>query len=68
MQDRVRLRPELCKLLWHLVERWHELVRSQGNPKAPAFTNRLEGWLGRFKPRARLTRGRRPRQGPSTLC
>ena len=55
-----RLRPEVRKLLWHLVERWHELVRSQGNPKVPASTNRLEGWSGalwaRFKPRARLTR------------
>ena len=29
---------------------------SQGNPKVPASTNRLESWFGRFKPRARLTR------------
>ena len=54
MQGRVRLQPEVRKLLWHLVERWHELVRSQGNPKVPASTNRLEGWSGalraRFKP------------------
>ncbi len=28
MQGRVRLRPEVRKLLWHLVERWYELVRS----------------------------------------
>ena len=28
MQGRVRLQPEVRKLLWHLVERWHELVRS----------------------------------------
>ena len=56
-QGRVRLDPEVCKLLWHLVARWHDLVRSQHNPKVPATTNRLEGWLGRFKPRARLTRG-----------
>ena len=35
MQGRVRLRPEVRKLLWHLVERWHELVRSQENPKVP---------------------------------
>ena len=40
MQGRVRLRPEVRKLLWHLVERWHELVRSQGDPKVPATTNR----------------------------
>ena len=63
MQGRVRLRPEVWKLLWHLVERWHELVRSQGNPKVPASTNRLEGWFGRFKPRARLTRGLKTEAG-----
>ena len=57
MQGRVRPRPEVRTLLWHLVERWHELVRSQGHPKVPASTNRLESWLGRFKPWARLTRG-----------
>ena len=43
--------------LWHLVARWHDLVRSQHNLKVPASTNQLEGWFGRFKPRARLTRG-----------
>jgi len=57
-QGRVRLHPEVRKLLWHLVERWHELVRSQDHPRVPASTNRLEGWSGalraRFKPRARL--------------
>ena len=63
MQGRVRLRPEVRKLLWHLVERWHELVRSQGNPKVPASTNRLEGWFGRCKPRARLTRGLKTEAG-----
>ena len=63
MQGRVRLRPEVRKLLWHLVERWHELVRSQENPKVPASTNRLEGWFGRFKPRARLTRGLKTEAG-----
>ena len=36
MQGRVRLRTEVRKLLWHLVERGHELVRSQGNPKVPS--------------------------------
>ena len=45
------------------MERWHELVRSQGNPKVPASTNRLEGWFGRFKPRARLTRGLKTEAG-----
>ena len=63
MQGRVRLRPEGRKLLWHLVERWHELVRSQENPTVPATTNRLEGWFGRFKPRARLTRGLKTEAG-----
>ena len=57
MQGRVRPQPEVGDLLWHLVECWHDLVRSQGNPKASASTNRLEGWFGRFKPRAHLTRG-----------
>ena len=49
--------------LWHLVTRWHDLVRSQHNPKVPASTNRLEGWFGRFKPRARLTRGLKTEAG-----
>ncbi len=57
MQGRVRLRPEVRKLLCNLMERWYELIRSQGNPKVPASTNRLEGRFGRFKPRARLTQG-----------
>ena len=46
----------------------HEVVRSQGNPKVPASTNRLEGWFGRFKLRARLPRGLKTRRGPSTSC
>ncbi len=50
MQGRVRLQPEVRKLLWHLVERWQELVCSQGNPRVPASTNRLEGWFGRSGP------------------
>ena len=62
-QGRVRLHPEVCQLLWHLVERWHELVRSQDHPGVPASTNRLEGWFGRFKPRARLTRGLKTETG-----
>ncbi len=62
-QGRVRLHPEVCQLLWHLVVRWHDFVRSQHHPKVPASTNRLEGWLGRFKPRARLTRGLKTEAG-----
>ncbi|MXZ25015.1 MAG: hypothetical protein F4Y80_09155 [Caldilineaceae bacterium SB0665_bin_21] len=57
VQERIRLDPEARQRLWHLVVRWHDLVRSQRNPNIPATTNRLEGWFGRFKPRARLTRG-----------
>ena len=34
------------KLLWHLVEGWNDLVRSQWDPAVPASTNRLEGWFG----------------------
>ncbi len=45
-----RLRPEVRKLLWHLVERWHELVRSRGNPKVPATTNRPGAGLGTSSP------------------
>ena len=62
-QGRVRLHPEVCPRLWHLVVRGHDLVRSRHNPKVSATTNRLEGWLGRFKPRARLTRGLKTEAG-----
>ena len=50
MQGRVRLWPEVRKLLWHLVERWHELVRSQGNPQGARLHQLAGGWFGRFKP------------------
>lgn len=63
MQGRMRLQPEVRNLLWHLVEHWHDLVRSQGNPKVSASTNRLEDWFGRFKPRASLTRGLKTETG-----
>ncbi len=67
MQGRVRLWPEVRKLLWHLVECWHEVMRSQENPKVPASTNRLEGWFGRFKPRVRLTQGLKTEVGAPQL-
>ena len=51
LQGHVRLQPEVRKLLWHLMEHWHHLVRSQGNSKVPASNNRPEGWFDRFKPR-----------------
>ena len=63
MQGRVRLQPEVQNLLWHLVERWHDLVRSQGNLKGSTSAHRLEGWFGRFKPRAYLIRGLKTETG-----
>ena len=39
------LDPEVRQLLWHLVVRWNNMVRSQRHPDIPAFTNRLEGWF-----------------------
>ena len=67
-QGRVHLAPEVRDLLCHLVERWHDLVCSQRHPTIPASTNRLEGWFGRFKPRARLPRGLKTEAGLSTSC
>ena len=62
-KGRVRLDPEVRPRLWHLVVRWHDLVRSQRNANIPVSTNRLEGWFGRCKPRARLTRGLKTETG-----
>lgn len=56
-QGRVRLRDPVRNLLFHLVENWADRVRSERDPDVPASTNRIEGWFGRFKPRARLARG-----------
>ena len=56
----MRLHPEVCPRLWHLVARWNDLVH---NPKVSATINRLEGWFGRFKPRARLARGLKTEAG-----
>ena len=56
--------PEGVQLLWHLVARWNDLVRSQHNPKVPASTDLLEGWFSHFKPQARLTRGLKTKAGP----
>ena len=36
MQGRMRLDPEVRKRLRHLVERWHEMVRSQRDRTMPA--------------------------------
>ena len=57
MAGRVRLSPPVRGLLRHLMERWHDLVCSQRDPDILTNTNRLEGWFGRFKPRARLAQG-----------
>ena len=57
MQGRVRLPPEVRKRLWHLVERGHERVRSQGHPTVPASS-----------PGSASRGGGRPRRVPSTLC
>ena len=50
-QARTRLDPEVRKLPWHLVARWHALVSSR-RLKVPTSTNRIEGWFGCFKPRS----------------
>ena len=42
MQGQVRLDPEVRKRMWHFVEQWYELVRSQRDPTVPASTNCLE--------------------------
>ncbi len=59
----MRLDPEVRKRLWHLVARGNDLVRSQHHPRVSATTNRLEGWFGRLKARARLTRGLKTESG-----
>jgi hypothetical protein len=53
----------VCHRLWHLVTRWHDLVRSQYNPKVSATPTGLEGWWDPFQPRARLTRGLKTEAG-----
>ena len=52
----MRLRLEVRILLRHLVECWHELVRSKLEATTAASTNRLEGRFGLFKPWACLAR------------
>ena len=65
MQGCVGLQQEVQKQLWHLLERRHNLVCSQGNPKVPASTTRLESWFGSFKPWTRLTPGLKTEAGAS---
>ncbi|MCY3657780.1 MAG: hypothetical protein OXG36_02015 [Caldilineaceae bacterium] len=45
------------------MERWHDLVRSQWDLGISVSTNRLEGWIGCFKPRTWLARGLKTETG-----
>ena len=56
-QGVLRLSPPVLALVEHVMDRWNDLVRCVRDPTIPSSTNRLEGWFGRFKPRARLARG-----------
>ena len=49
-QGRVRLKEPMRNLLFHLVENWSDLVRSERDPDVPAPPNRIEGWFGRSGP------------------
>ena len=60
-QGRVRLKMLVRSLLFHLVECWPD-------SDMPTSTNRLEGWFGRFKPRARLARGLKTETGTPASC
>ena len=62
-QGVVRLSPPVLALVEHVMDRWNDLVRCVRDPAIPPGTNRLEGWFGRFKPRARLARGLKTPQG-----
>jgi len=45
------------------MDRWNDLIRCVRDPSIPSGTNRLEGWFGHFKLRARLARGLKTPQG-----
>jgi len=62
-QGVIRLSPPVLALVEHVMDRWNDLVRCVRDPAIPSSTNRLEGWFGRFKPRARLARGLKTPQG-----
>ena len=62
-QGVIRLSPSVLALVEHVMDRWNDLVRCVRDSSAPSSTNRLEGWFGRFKPRARLARGLKTPQG-----
>ena len=62
-QGVVRLSPPVLALVEHVMDRGNDLVRCVRDPAIPSSTNLLEGWFGRFKPRARLARGLKTPQG-----
>ena len=62
-QGVIRLSPPVLALVEHVMDRWNDLVRCVRDPSIPSSTNRLEGWFGRFKPRAWLARGLKTPQG-----
>ena len=64
----MHLKQPVHNFLFHLVERWPDLVRSQHDPEVSASTKRLEGWFGRFKPKAHLSRGFGTPAGILTSC
>ena len=67
-RGRVRLKEPVRNLLFHLIENWSDLVRCARDPDVPASTNHIEGWFGRFKPRARLARGLKTEAGALNSC
>ena len=66
-QGVIRLSPPVLALVEHVMDRWNDLVRCVRDPSIPSSTNRLEGWFGRFKPRARLARGLKTPQGTQSF-
>ena len=62
-QGRVRLEQGVWGRLRHLVERWHNMVRSTRVPDIPAATNRSGALGSRFNPRARLAQGLKTEAG-----
>ena len=62
-QGVIRLSPPVLALVEHVMDRGNDLVRCVRDPAIPSSTNLLEGWFGRFKPRARLARGLKTPQG-----
>ena len=68
VQGRGRLKKPVRNLLFHLVERWPDLVRSQHDPDVPAFTNCLEGWVRPLQTQGPPGAGAEDRNRPSASC